>query len=434
VYVCIAGLVLTMNAYREVARRGLVVVDSKTGRIVAVDRVENKGMYICDEVYGGEGYVVLPGFVNTHTHIPMIILQGVGSGLTGFNWLKRIWMAESRLKPRHIYIASKLAITLLLENGITTFADHYFYEEEVAKAVEETGVRAVLAKAVIDFSDYAPRHTLEDSVNFAIEFNGYANGRVSSMIGVHALYSCSYETLVKAVSYSEKTGLRIHMHFAESLHEVEYISRNYGTSPAKLAEKLGILKTHPLLAHSVYLDDEDVGVLSKYRPCTAYSPFTIMNWGQAIARVRELVDRGIDVSIATDGPATDGDFSVFKQMKLAMAAQSSRYLKPTVLSAREVLEMATIRAAKCLGLEEKVGSIEPGKYADIVVLKPSKARALWLQDDPFAAVVMGMDSKCVYMTMVNGKVLYHQGVFKSIDIDKVYEDAIEARREILELA
>jgi 5-methylthioadenosine/S-adenosylhomocysteine deaminase len=421
-----------MSARRELVEDGLVVVDDSSGRIVAVDAFENRSRYFCDEVYGGRDFIILPGFINTHTHVPMIILQGVGAGLTGFDWLRTIWLVESRLRPHYVYLASKLAIALLLENGVTTFADHYFYEEEVARAVEETGVRAVLAKTVIELSDYAPRHTLEDSVNFAIRYNGAAEGRVSCMIGVHALYSCTLETLEKATDYSKSTGLRIHMHFAESLHEVEYVAKNYSTTPTKLAEKVGILQSNPLLAHAVYLNNEDLEVLAKYKPCVAYSPFTIMSWGQGIARVREMLDRDITVSIATDGPVTDGDFSIFKQIKLALAAQSSRYQTPHAIASRELLKMATIDAAKCLGIDHLVGSIEPGKHADIVVLKPNKTRLVGLHDDPYSTVVMNIDASSVYMTMVNGKILYHAGVFKTIDIESAYKEVVDERKKLIE--
>lgn len=425
---------MTLNFREEVIRDGLVVVDGDRGKIEAVDEYENRGKYFCDELYGGSGFIILPGLINTHTHIPMIILQGVGAGLTGFDWLRTIWFLESILRPRQVYVASKLAIALLLENGVTTFADHYFYEEEVARAVEETGVRAVLAKTVIELSDYAPKHSLQDSVNFALRYKTTTDKRISGMIGVHSLYSCTLETLRRSVELSESTGLRIHMHFAESLHEVEYISRSYSTSPARLAQEIGLLKVNPLLAHATYLSDEDIEVVSRYKPCIAYSPFTIMSWGQGIARVSELMDRKVNVSLATDGPVTDGDLSMFKQMKLAVSAQSSRYLTPNALTPKELLEMATIRAAKCLGLEGVVGSIEPGKYADILVLKPSKARLVGLHDNPYSTLVMNVNSGSVYMTIVHGRILYNNGVLKSIDIEETFKKVVEERSRLLEEA
>ncbi|MEM0482561.1 MAG: amidohydrolase family protein, partial [Nitrososphaerota archaeon] len=347
---------------------------------------------------------------------------------------KRIWWLESFLKPEHIYLSAKAAILLMAKNGITTFADHYFYEEEVARAVDETGVRGVLAKAVVDYSEHAPKHTIEDSVEFARRFNNEAGGRIKTMIGVHSMYSCSIETLEKAVQYSEETGLRIHMHFAESSHEIEYLKSRYGVTPAQLALQLGIMRTKPLLAHATYLTDGDIEYLAGHEVYVAYSPFTIMNWGQGVARVGELINRGVTVSLATDGPVTDGDLSLFKQMKVAMAAQSSRYSTPTKLSPNTVLEMATKNAAKSLGLQEQLGSLEPGLRADIIVLKPDKIKAIGLLEDPYTTVVYNLSEESISDVYVDGRKIVSNGRFTGIDQRKLYKQLLKLRKKLLDEA
>lgn len=429
--VCLRGLIVSMSREYGLISDGLVAFDDATGLIEEVTRWDKRDSVRCDLVEGDENAIVMPGLINTHTHAPMLILQGLGAGLTGFDWLRKIWCVEGLLRPEHIYVSTKASILLMLENGITTFADQYFYEEEVVRAVEELGVRSVLAKGVVEYSEHAPKHTIEDSINFALNFNGTANGRVKTMIGVHAMYSCSTETILKAVEFSEESGIRIHMHFSESLHELDYVRSKYGVTPTDLAAKLGILRTKPLLAHAVYLTDEDIKVLSKHEIYVAYSPFTIMSWGQDIARVGELLERGITVSLATDGPVTDGDLSLFKQVKLAIAAQSSRYRTPGKLQPREVLEMITSKAAKSLGIGELVGALKPGMKADIVVLKPPKTRIASLREDPYTTIVYNIGDESVNDVYVDGKKIISNKKPLRIDSEKLYEKLLELRRELL---
>ena len=429
--ICLRGFIASMSEKYGLVDNGLIVFDDSTGLIEDVKRWDERDSVRCDLIEGDEHSIVMPGLINTHTHVPMLLLQGLGAGLTGFDWLRRIWCVESLLKPEHIYLSAKASILLMLENGITTFADHYFYEEEVAKAVEELGVRGVLAKGVVEYSEYAPKHTIEESVSFAIKYNKVASDRIRTMIGVHAMYSCGTETLLKAVELSEKYGIRIHMHFSESLHELEYIKSKYGVTPANLARELGILKTKPLLAHATYLSDEDIKILSEREVYVAYSPFTIMSWGQDIARVSELIERGVIVSLATDGPVTDGDLSLFKQMKLAIAAQSSRYRTPTRLHPKEVLEMVTKKAAKSLGIEDLVGVLEPGKKADIVVLKPPKTRIVGLYDDPYTTIVYNLGDESVNDVYVDGRKKISNKALLGIDAENLLEKLMDTRTELL---
>ncbi len=431
-HICIKGLVVSMSNRYGVIYNGAIVIDGVKGVIVDIGDESILNEYICDYIEGGKGYVILPGFINTHTHIPMIVLQGFATVSTGFDWLKTIWFLEGLLRPRDIYVASKMGIVTMLENGITTFSDHYFYEEEVARAVEELGIRAVLAKSVIDYSEYVPRHTIDDSARFALRYRGSAEGRITTMLGVHALYSCSEDTLRKAVEYSLENDIRIHMHFSESLHEIEYIRNRYSSTPTEFAERIALLKTRPLLAHATYLSDKDIEILSRYELHIAYSPFTIMSWGQDIARILELLEKNINVALATNGPVTSGDMCLFKEMKIALAAQSSKYRRPIAISPKNILEMTTNRAAIALGLGDLVGSLEPGKKADILILKMRLSRSIGLYDDPYHAIVYNMDCRDIYSVYVNGRKLVEYGKAIGVDIDRLYSEVYEIRERLLE--
>ncbi|MEZ0393775.1 MAG: amidohydrolase family protein [Desulfurococcaceae archaeon] len=431
---CLKGIVITANERGDVIRGGLVVVDGKAGTIVAVEKEGRPSEHGCEYVEGDDRAVIMPGLVNAHAHVPMAVLEGLARGLTGFEWLRTIWIYESLLRPSDIYLSSLLSIARMLENGITTFSDQYFYEEEVARAVEELGARAALSKGVVEFSEWAPKHTLKDSVDFARKYMGGAGGRITTMIGVHALYSCSYETLREAAEISRETGIRIHMHFSESLDELELVRKRYGATPAELAERLGILEARPLLAHATYLSDDDLKILGRHRPGVAYSPFTIMSWGQGVARVRELIDLGVPVGLATDGPVTGGDLCLLKEAKLALAAQSSRYLRPHALSPREVLEMLTRRAAEALGLGHVVGSVEPGKRADVLLLRLRASRAVGLLDDPVHTVIYNASCDDVRSVYVDGRKVVSAGRVVGLGYEALLERIRGIRDRLLTAA
>jgi len=340
----------------------------------------------------------------------MSILRGLVSNISGFRWLKRVWKIEGMLKPSDVYMGSLMSIVCMVKSGTTTFADHYFYAEEIAKAVEEAGIRAVIAKTVIEYSEYAPKHNLKDSVSFAIRYHGKADGRILTMIGVHSIYSCSLETVKEAIEYSKVHDKPIHIHLAESRDEIKYVQGKYGTTPIKLAEKIGLLKVKPLIAHAAYVGSEEIPLLAKYQVKVAYAPFTKMKGGQEIAPVVEMLEAGVKVSLATDGPLSSGDLDMFKEMKFMLAAQNYRYSSPSALEPKEVIKAATINAAKNLGLDRRVGSIREGKVADIIVLKPDPFKVMPITDI-YYTIVYSLCSSDVDTVFINGKpVMMHRKI------------------------
>jgi len=346
---------------------------------------------------------------------------------TGFKWLSRVWKMESCLKPRHVYYGALAGMAELLRNGVTLFGDMYFYEEEVVKASLEVGIRASPSLGVIELYEGPPRHSIEESIQFAERYRDHE--LVRGLIGVHALYSVTPESIKKAGEVAAERGLRVHLHFAESLDEVKYIREKYGVTPARLAESLDVLRSKPLLAHSVYLDNGDLEILAKYKPYISYCPFTIMSWGSSIARIVELLERDVKITIGTNGPLTAGFMSPLFEIKVAIAAQSSKYHKPLVLDPYTLLKNSIILSAESLEWSN-VGVLERSYKADIVVWRPPyRISHLDAHTVAFSLVYDFPLFKPEYV-LVNGKLVLAGNRVLKIDLERVNTKLEEARSEL----
>jgi len=423
------GRILTLDPENPFIRDGLLVIDTKEGLIVDVASYDMGAGHRVEEVVGSERSIIMPGLVNTHSHVPMYLFKGTSIGLTGLSWLREIWRLESCLKPHHIYWGSLASIYEMLMSGITLFGDMYFYEEEVARACHDSGIRCSLSMGVIELFEGPPRHTIEESISFAAR---HRRGElVRGMIGVHALYSVSGDSIRRASEAAEAEGLRIHMHFAESRDEVEAVKKLYGMSPAEAAESLGVLRTEPLLAHAVYVGDRDLGILSRYRPYISYCPFTIMSWGSGIARVAEMMERGVRITMGTDGPATAGWMNVLFEIKVALAAQGSLYSSPQRVSPWDLLRSSIVEGARALGWEG-VGVLRRGFRADVILLEPLLPVDLEDHISASQRLVYDFGIFSVREVFVGGRRVVSGGRVLSIDLERVFKGLGEARTEIVE--
>jgi 5-methylthioadenosine/S-adenosylhomocysteine deaminase len=394
------------------------------GKIVFVGKRSATSHIEAEVKLNAKGKVALPGLINCHTHVPMTLFRGIAEDQQLDTWLREtIWPLEAKLKPEDIHVGALLGCLEMIRSGTTCFADMYFHEDMIAKAVDKAGLRAVLAEGIIELEERAVgKRMLKTSVNFARNFNGYAKGRVTTFLGPHAAYSCSSELLGEVRERASEFGFGVHMHLAESKGTFSKVEREHSSSEAQFLDKMDFFKNHTLAAHCIHLSEKDRHVLSERRVNVAYVPVSNMKLGLGGARVKQLMDLDVNVALGTDGPASNNTFDMFETMKIAALLQKHIYLDPQVLPAREVLKMATINGANALKLERCIGSLEVGKKADIVLVDFSKPHLKPLHNIHASAVYSARGND-VDTVIVDGKILMANRQVKTLDEQSVMQQA-----------
>ncbi len=396
----------------RVIERGAVLVED--GKIKAVG---TWGEFGEESFYYEPGSILIPGLVNAHTHAAMVGLRGIAEDLPLAEWLSQhIWPAEAKLiTPEFVREAVLVAAVEMLREGTTAFVDMYFFQREAAEAVEEVGLRAVLAEGVIDFptpSAKSPREALELTRSLAEEFRG--SERVFAAVGLHAPYTCSERTIREGVELARELGVPVHMHVAETQKEVEDITAKTGKPPFAYLESLGALGPWFSAAHAVWVSDEEVRTIRAQGVSIAHCPQSNAKLASGRAPVPKYLKEGIPVGLGTDGAASNNDLSVLAEAKFAALVHKLGEEDPTALPAEEALWMATEGGARVAGLGGKVGAIEPGRWADMVYLKPKEPVI-----NPLAQVIYSRAE--VSTVIVGGRRLLERGTLLSVDPARVEE-------------
>ena len=420
---------LTMSEKGFIKDGAIAVTD---GKIIYVGKGSGATDIGAETRIDARGNVAMPGLINCHTHAPMTLFRGLAEDQTLDTWLKEtIWPLEAKLKKEDVYAGALLACLEMIKSGTTCFADMYFHEDIVARAVEKSGLRGALAEGIIEAGNKAlGEKMLSESVNFVRRFNGYADGRVIALLGPHAVYSCSPELLAKVRRKASELKVGIHVHLAESKKMAEQIEREQGSSEVEILDKIGFLETDVIAAHCIELSNKDIQILSKHRVNVAYNPVANMKLGSGTPKIKDLVDYGVNVCIGTDGPASNNTLDMFETMKFAALLQKFTYSDPKILPAHEALKMATINGAKALGLEKSVGSLEAGKKADIVLIDFSKPHLTPLHN-VYASMVYSASGGDVDTVIVDGKILMKNRQVKTLNEQAVMQKAEETTSDLL---
>ncbi|MDH7477241.1 MAG: amidohydrolase [Candidatus Bathyarchaeota archaeon] len=398
----------------------------KGNEIVFVGKVSLITGIKAEKRINAKGKVAMPGLINCHTHAPMTLFRGIAEDKPLNVWLKEtIWPLEVKLRAEDVYVGALLGCLEMIKSGTTCFADMYFQEEMVAKAVEQSGMRAALAQGIIEAENRdLGRKMFSQSVDFVKKFNGYANGRITTLLGPHAAYSCSQELLSEVSEKASQLGVGVHMHLAESKEMLE------GVSEVEFLDEIDFFKIRVLAAHCINLSKNDMQVLSKKGVNVAHVPVANMKLGLGAAKIKDLMSLGVNVCLGTDGPASNNTLDMFETMKFAALLQKLTYLNPTVLSAYEVLRMATINGAKALGLADKIGSLEIGKKADIILIDFSKPHLKPLHD-VFASLVYSVHGSDVDTVIVDGRIVMERKHIKTVDETNIMRKAEKTASDLL---
>jgi len=396
----------------------------KNRKIIFVGKFASATSIDADLKINVKGKVAMPGLVNCHTHVPMTLFRGIAEDQPLDTWLKEtIWPLEAKLRQEDVYVGALLGCLEMIRSGTTCFADMYFHEDMVAKATEKSGLRGVLAQGIFEAGNKVlGEKMLAESVDFAKRFNGYANDRVRTMLGPHATYSCSQNLLTEISKKALELNVGVHLHLAESKTMFRKFKKKYGFSEVEFLDKMGFWKGHVLAAHCINLSNEDMLILSKCGVNVVYVPVANMKLGLGAAKIKDLTSLGVNVSLGTDGPASNNSLDMFETIKIAALLQKLTYQNPKVMPAYEVLKMATINGAKALGLEKDIGSLEVGKKADIILVDLSKPHLKPLHNI-YPSIVYSARGSDVDTVIIDGKILMENRKVKTLDEQALMEKA-----------
>ena len=393
--------------------------------LIENDKIKQIGKNINSEkslnIIDASNKYVLPGFINTHAHIPMSIFRESVDGYTTQDWLtQKIWPIEDKLEPDDIYKASLLSCIEMIKTGTTTANDQYFFTEDIIKAVIKTGVRCELTRVVMDAGGGMEQRFLELE-NLISNYNNKLNNIYIS-IGIHGLYTASKPCVQKAINLAKKYNLN--MHYLENSKEITDISNNYnGITPYKIVNEL-FENTNSIFAHCVKLSNNDIEVFKKLNIKVAHCPISNLKLGCGIADISKMIENDIIVSLGTDGQGSGSNLDMFETMKFTGLLQKGINENPKLLPAYEILKLATINGAKALNKDNLIGSIEEGKLADLIILDLSDI-ILQPINDIFSDIVYNAKGTNVITTIIGGNILMENRKLLNINENEVIKDCTD---------
>ena len=413
-----AGIVITM------AKGAVPISDAaiciKDGKITGLKRTEGRDVSpaIGVEIIDARDAIVMPGLVNAHTHAAMSIFRGLADDLPLKQWLfEKIFPAEARfLNPETVYWGSLLACLEMIASGTTSFADGYFFEDETAQAVHESGLRALVAQGVIDFPAPGvedPKENLRTAKDFLRRWRGFSS-LITPGIFCHSPLTCSDRTLRRAWEICREFDVPLQIHLSETLDETNEITKRVGKRPVHYLDELGLIDSRLIAVHAVHLNEEELECLRASDVKVAHVPESNMKLCCGVARVSQMVKIGLKVGLGTDGCASNNNLDLFQEMDTAAKLSKVFDGDPVSLNAKTVLKMATTWGAALLGLEREIGTIEVGKKADIIVVDIHSAHLCPVYD-PISTLVYSANGGDVRDVIVDGKILMKNREFITLD-------------------
>ena len=418
------GTVVTMDAAGRVITNGAVAIDGSD--IVAVGTADAIGRrFRGAETIDAAGGVVMPGLINTHTHAPMVLFRGLADDLALMEWLtKYIFPAEAKtVSPEFVRAGTRLAALEMIQSGTTTYADMYYFEEEIAKETKAAGLRGVLGQTVIQFpapDAKTPAEALARAETFIAMFKG--DPLITPAVAPHAMYTLDGPTLTAARDLSKRHGVPTLIHLAETKDEAQTSQERHKSSPVAYLDGLEFLGPGVLAAHGVWVSDAEVAVLKTRGVGVSHNPESNMKLASGTAPVPAYLRAGVAIGLGTDGAASNNDLDMFEAMRLTSLLHKLQTMDPRAMSAKEVLRMATMGGAAALGMQDRIGSLEAGKRADLIVVGMSAARQTPMYD-PISHLVYVTRGDDVQTTIVHGKVLMRDRTMLTLDQGAVLADA-----------
>ena len=433
------GQLVTMNRNRDIFKSDLLIEDNRISTIAPEIKAEN-----C-EVIDATGLVLIPGLIQTHIHLTQTLLRGQADDLELLDWLKkRVWPLEGAHTAESNYVSAKLGIGELIKGGTTSIIDMetVHHTDAAFEALRETGYRAISGKCMMDYGKGVPVSLMEDthdsveeSVRLLKKWHGSANGRIEYAFAPRFVVSCTEELLVRVKKLSSEYGVKVHTHASENRGEIELVQKDRGMRNINYLHKLGLTGENLVLAHCIWLDDEEMSILADTGTRIAHCPSSNMKLASGIAKIPELLEMGAQVSLAADGAPCNNNMDMFREMRHAALIQKARLLSPTTMPAATVFEMATLGGAKAMGKENDLGSLEVGKLADIVLVNlAAPHNAPWEAGDIVSQLVYSLTSADVHTTIIDGNVVMKNRELTTMDEGALLKDANRVIKEQIDTA
>ena len=401
------GKALTMSAQAEIIDPALIGI--RDGRIAMIRKDDPSLLAPAAEKYiDASGCLVMPGLVNTHTHLPMVCFRGMADDLPLMDWLtKHIFPAEARfVNKKMVYDGAMLAMAEMILSGTTTFCDGYFFENQIAEAVQTCGMRAVVSQGFADFT--TPDHPKFEKVmaaagRFVERWQPFAP-MITPAFFCHSPYTCSPQTLVSVKNAAREAGILYLTHLLENRDEINIIEARYGKKPVRHLLDLGVLDDRTIAVHCNWLSEEDMAIFADLGVGISHNPVSSMKLAAGVAPIPGILDKGITVGLGTDGAASNNRLDLFAEMNMAAKIHKVTAMKPTVMDAQTVVRMATIEGARLLGLGNLTGSLEAGKQADIILLDMNQPHLTPLYN-PYSQLVYAARGADVKTSIIGGKII-----------------------------
>ncbi len=413
------GTILSMDSENRLFENGILGITGDTISLVADHKADvHHGKVVID----AGGGIILPGLINGHTHAAMTLFRGLADDLPLMEWLNHyIFPVERRMDGDFVHTGSLLACAEMILSGTTTFCDMYLFEEEVARAAQEAGMRCIVGEVLYDFDspNYGPiKKGLEYTESLIRSWRD--DPLVSIAVEPHSIFTCSPDLLTAANKLAVKHGVPLIIHVAETLAEVREVMEKYGRTPFHHLDGLGLLGSHLVADHCVHVGPEEMALIQSSGVSVIHNPESNMKLASGVAPIPEMLKMGISVGLGTDGCASNNNLDLFTEMDMAAKLHKVHAMDTTVMDALSVLRMATIECARSLGLDKEVGSLEKGKKADVIILGLNKPHLTPLYN-PYSQTVYAARGNDVTHTIINGTLVMKERRLMTLDLGKIFE-------------
>ncbi len=442
------GYVLTMNQKREIIRDGaLLIEDGRITRVGKTDRIKESAEIEID----ASNKIVMPGLIDTHVHLSQALIRGCADDVSLVDWLKNyVWVLQGNYTKEDGKISAELCMAEMIRTGTTSFLDCMIHSrygfDGIAKSVEKIGMRAALSKIIMDSTGYADSpdimypgmvedadECMRETSSMYDKWHGKAEGRIQIWYGLRSLGAVTSELFKEVARNARERNTGMTMHLGEVVDDVRFVRKNYGMSLTEFAQEHSLLGPDMVFAHGVHFDSDDLQRLANTQTNVSHCPSSNMKLASGFARVPEMIKIGVPVSLGCDGGPSNNTYDMVREMRLAALIHKAYTSDPLVVSAEQVIEMATLGGAQAMGISNKVGTLELGKIADLIIIDLTDLSMI-PTSNPVSNLVYSGAGHNVSTTIVNGQLLMHDKKLLTIDEDRLRERVSKHAQEILERA